>query len=497
MTLSDAAAWPREAGLASEALAQLDRPIEPVPVAPLYRLGLAVVAVLMVVLPLVYVGLIGLVGYLLYQHIAYDTVVFEEVKSARAAFVLYVAPIVVGGLLLLFMVKPLFARRARPPALLALDPASQPLLFEFVNRLCAAVGAPRPREINVDCEVNASASLRRGLWSLIGNDLRLTIGLPLAAGLTLRQFVGVLAHEFGHFAQGSALRLTYIIRAVNAWLARVVYERDAWDERLAAWSQEGGWITLVLWVARAFIWITRRNLWCLMWVGHLVSCFMLRQMEFDADRYEARVAGSGNFAQTCRRLPVLGVGAQNAFVDLDTAWREGRLCDDLPALMLANANQLTAEQLERIEQMVSQTRTGFFDTHPADADRIASAAAENAAGIFTADGPATALFRDFAGLCKSATAHHYRKVVGVEVSDEQLVPTRQVVEGVNRVWKHVRRSQRNPQGGRVHKEMPIHLSNVQLICPACGAATRTGARIEPDGGKVRFCKKCNVQVDKG
>jgi len=69
-----------------------------------------------------------------------------------------------------------------------------------------------------------------------------------------------------------------------------------------------------------------------------------------------------------------------------------------------------------------------------------------------------------------------------------------VVEGINRVWKHVRRSQRNPQGGRVHKEMPIQLSNVQLICPACGAVTRTGARSEPDGGKVRFCKKCKAAI---
>ena len=62
-----------------------------------------------------------------------------------------------------------------------------------------------------------------------------------------------------------------------------------------------------------------------------------------------------------------------------------------------------------------------------------------------------------------------------------------VVEGVNRVKKHVRRSQRNPQGGRLSKEMPIQLSNVLLICQACGAATRTGARFLEAGAKVRFC----------
>ncbi|HEY1598439.1 MAG TPA: 50S ribosomal protein L24 [Pirellulales bacterium] len=65
-----------------------------------------------------------------------------------------------------------------------------------------------------------------------------------------------------------------------------------------------------------------------------------------------------------------------------------------------------------------------------------------------------------------------------------------VVEGVNRVYKHMRRSQRNPQGGRLSKEMPVQLSNVQLVCPACGKASRTGARRAADGSKERFCKKC-------
>ena len=65
-----------------------------------------------------------------------------------------------------------------------------------------------------------------------------------------------------------------------------------------------------------------------------------------------------------------------------------------------------------------------------------------------------------------------------------------VVEGVNRVYKHVKRSQRNPQGGRLSKEMPIQLSNVLLVCPSCGKPTRTGARFGDDGSKERFCKKC-------
>ena len=66
------------------------------------------------------------------------------------------------------------------------------------------------------------------------------------------------------------------------------------------------------------------------------------------------------------------------------------------------------------------------------------------------------------------------------------------VEGVNRVYKHMRRSQRNPQGGRLSKEMPIDISNVLLVCSGCGKPARMGARVRADGAKERFCKKCGA-----
>ena len=69
-----------------------------------------------------------------------------------------------------------------------------------------------------------------------------------------------------------------------------------------------------------------------------------------------------------------------------------------------------------------------------------------------------------------------------------------IVEGVNRVYKHMRRSQRNLQGGRLSKEMPVQLSNVLLVCPACGKPCRTGARLTKLDGKERFCRKCGAGI---
>ena len=58
---------------------------------------------------------------------------------------------------------------------------------------------------------------------------------------------------------------------------------------------------------------------------------------------------------------------------------------------------------------------------------------------------------------------------------------RVVVEGINRVWKHVRPSQRNPQGGRIQKDAPIHISNVMPLDPTTGKGTRV--KFEERNGK--------------
>lgn len=65
---------------------------------------------------------------------------------------------------------------------------------------------------------------------------------------------------------------------------------------------------------------------------------------------------------------------------------------------------------------------------------------------------------------------------------------RVVVESVNMVYKHVRPSQRNPQGGRLHKEAPLDISNVMALCPKTEKPTRIGYRYLKDGSKERFAK---------
>jgi large subunit ribosomal protein L24 len=67
---------------------------------------------------------------------------------------------------------------------------------------------------------------------------------------------------------------------------------------------------------------------------------------------------------------------------------------------------------------------------------------------------------------------------------------RVIVDGANVAKRHQKPTRQTQQGGIIDKEMPIDASNVAVICPACGKPTRVGHRFDPDGGKVRICRKC-------
>jgi hypothetical protein len=396
-----------------------------------YQLGILLTTIFMIVLPLVYVAVIGLVCLLVWWHMTHNHVILGAARGRGAilTLIIYLAPLVIGGIVIVFMFKPLFAPPAKEGRRRSLTPTSDPLLFEFVERICGLVGAAMPRRIDVDCDINASASFRRGWLSLIlGHDLVLTIGMPLAAGLSLQQFAGVLAHEFGHFSQGAGMRLTYIIRSINFWFVRVVYQRDAWDEWLET-AADGMDIRIswVIYVARACVWLTRRILWLLMYAGHLVAGFMLRQMEFDADKYETRLAGSDNFAATSRQLKLLALAWRGAEHDLATYHRDGRLVDCLPLLLMANMKQIPKEAQQLIDKVTAETTTSWFDSHPADKDRIAAAKAEQAPGVFHSNLPARVLFSNFDAIAKGVTWDYYCSVFGKMVDPKSLHSTTEML----------------------------------------------------------------------
>jgi Zn-dependent protease with chaperone function len=354
-----------------------------------FGLGLVLTAVATLILPLIYLAVVLATCYVVYLHLVHDTWLIETLTLWR--LVAYLGPALTGGVVVFFLWKPILARPVQVESGVRVERSEAPLLFKFVDLIQAAVGAPPPSEIRIDALVNASASFRRGFWSFARrSDLTLTIGMPLLAGLTARQLGGVLGHELGHFAQGSGMRLTYLIRSINGWLVRVAYERDSWDDALAREAKQAHWsISLPLQAGQLAVLASRKLLAGLAMGGHVIGTFLQRELEMDADRYEVGVAGSDVFEATARRMRVLTV-ARSGALDVTTAeWREGRLPDDFSGLVVALAERIPEEIRAKIESL--RPEGSIFDTHPPDERRIASAKAERAAGILTLEAPALAL----------------------------------------------------------------------------------------------------------
>ncbi len=81
------------------------------------------------------------------------------------------------------------------------------------------------------------------------------------------------------------------------------------------------------------------------------------------------------------------------------------------------------------------------------------------------------------------------KVLKVDTKDARII-----VEQVNYIFKHLRKSQEHPKGGRIEKEAPFAYSNVQIVCPHCNKRTRIGVSFEKSTERVekrRQCKQCD------
>ncbi|TVP98211.1 MAG: hypothetical protein EA381_12925 [Planctomycetaceae bacterium] len=206
-----------------------------------YRLRMLLVAATVMTLPCVYVALIavaaaGVVFYV--TQVIPSLTVRPPAGRAGVLYLLLIAtPPVAGVILVVFMLKPLFFRIVSDTRRRSLTRKGEPRLFELVDAISQSVGAPMPARIDVDYQVNASASPAGGLLSVASGKLVLTIGVPLIAGLSSRQLSGVLAHEFGHFAQKGGMGSTWMITRVNHWFLRVIYPRR--DESVCLGTTRG------------------------------------------------------------------------------------------------------------------------------------------------------------------------------------------------------------------------------------------------------------------
>jgi Zn-dependent protease with chaperone function len=383
---------------------------------------------MMLLLPIVYFGIMAGTSWLVWMHATHDTVMFAHVRGRAAILmgVVYIAPIIAGGLLVLSMLAPIFWRSRRGPKPFWVSPAEQPLLYAYVENLCDAMGAPRPARIDIVAAATASAHIDNGVFGLVRRKLVLTIGLPLPATMTLREFTGVLAHELGHFTQGSSMRLSYGVHIINGWFARMGFGRSGVDEMIEGMLSAGDahWAMLLVGgLCKLVVGTAKLVLNGLALLSHALTMGHSRAAEFDADYQAARIVGSKAMGDALQGLPATDLAFTSALERARAGWSRKALPDDLVLYTSSIYRNLAPETREKTANAALLARPSWFDTHPPLFVRVGALMKAKLTGVLKLDAPATILFKDFDELSKMATIDLYQNIVGNLLQPEHLVPT--------------------------------------------------------------------------
>lgn len=363
------------------------------------RFSLVGAAAAALFVPVLYALLLIAVGGATLWH-AFHGLLYLEQRSFAGAWFVYLTPMALGATVFVYLLKPVLARALAPPGRIELEPLREPVLLALVQHVAEVLGTPRPERIWVDVRPAASLDWSRGI-------MELTIGMPLLAGLSARQLVGVLGQEFGYFAQGPESRATYLVRRAHQWLDRVTRERDAWDAAIAAWEDSpSNWRVSLSRALGASFQAQRRALVGLARWDRTLSRRMLSRMELDADYCQAQLAGSDHFRATVERVLMLRQAAEDVYHHLSVDGRPGGSPDDLAAAIVARADELAA-----LSNSTPQVQ-------PPMAERIARAEALNAPASFTLDIPARGLLKKYERLASRTTDAFYRDVPGMAPAHE-------------------------------------------------------------------------------
>ena len=400
-----------------------------------YRNRLLVTAAAVLLLPILYLGMLLLLSMGLIAFCYHSSHLLSGMSLLFRWCTILVVISISGGLLL-GMLKPLLVSSITPKRNRTVGREAEPFLYQYVEQLCDTLGTPHPARIHVTWEANAYAEFRQLCMNPFKKpEIALHVGLPLVAGLSLESFTGILAHELGHFAQSAAIRFERIIVRINFWFHQAVYEPDAIDDWLLSQSQ-GGFARTAFVPLRLTIRIARSVLLALVKIGQMISSQLSQQMELNADQYEVRTVGYQTMSRTIWNLRLLSLAHQYALRDIAAFSEEGRLPDDLIALVIANRSFITPKIRSRLRQMMSAETTDTLQSHPCDRERIQAACRDQTAGFFRTDLisdqlPATVLFQRFEELSKATTIEVYESLFKRAIKSSWLHPVEELLARQN------------------------------------------------------------------
>lgn len=220
-------------------------------------------------------------------------IVLAAEVSGFITIMIAIGAIGMGVMLIVFMLKSLAVKKTDPIATIReVTRSSEPQLYDFILQVCKETKARSPKKIFLTNDVNAFVSFDSSFLSLFFPARKnLYIGLGLVNSTTISELKAVIAHEFGHFSQGS-MRFGSYVHHFNQIIFRIVEDNPSYNESVERWAN----------FSTYFAFFARINIYLIQGVQEIMVNFykllnkgymgLSRQMEFHADAIAATVAGS-------------------------------------------------------------------------------------------------------------------------------------------------------------------------------------------------------------
>jgi hypothetical protein len=243
--------------------------------------------------------------------------------------------------------------------------------------------------------------------------------------------------------------------------------------------------------------LSRKYLAALARAAQWVTASFSRHMELDADRHEAAIVGAAVFEETTLRLPQLRTASNIAWRHVNEGWAMRRMPDDLPRMFAAVEQILSDETIAQVRAEAMERKTGRWDTHPSNSERIEAVRAFNAPSLFKLEGEAGLLFADLPSLTHQATVYHYERIAKLDCRNVRFATIEDSV-----AWLQAKSAGTAAVSGLFHcspefvaewltfpARDPIAGEYIDVECTLAGSTEEPVYRNLADKARLHFCAR--------
>lgn len=393
----------------------------PLRVKMLLKPVLYLTATIEVLLGLLYAGLIlVIIGGVLIPALT-SSFLGQYVSSPLLALPLQIVVIVLAGLFLLMLLKPLLALRIETHQGVPLAAEEEPDLYAFIEDVCEQIGAPTPTEIRLYNDADLKTAYHRGPLGFLQNRTVLSIGVPLIAGMNCSQMAALIARSLNRYRHKFAPRATAILLAVHDWLQRAAYGQDIVDRTLQRWHEEG---RLGEGMFRALQWLVVPSRKMVTWrlrLSRILERGVVHRIVAEADKKALAFTGTDGFIRLLDQNSLLAFAGKNLQPGLAAQWQDkGVLPNNLVRMMVLRSRQYPVSMPQKLRALQEQQKAAIGDIIPSDNQRLKRIGQKPIYAAGYCLSPAATLFRNYSKLTRQMTLLYYHHHLHLPVSPYRL-----------------------------------------------------------------------------